>query len=112
VLATYFGDAKRLGDDIFTFPVHILGLDFISGPENRELLKLAPQGTRLQAGIVDARNTMLEPVEELGATIEALAELVGLENLWVAPSAGLEFLPREKARSKLERLAQVAKKGA
>jgi 5-methyltetrahydropteroyltriglutamate--homocysteine methyltransferase len=112
VLATYFGDAKRLGDDIFTFPVHILGLDFISGPENRELLKLAPQGTRLQAGIVDARNTMLEPAEELGETIEALAELVGLENLWVAPSAGLEFLPREKARSKLERLAQVAKKGA
>jgi methionine synthase II (cobalamin-independent) len=55
---------------------------------------------------------MLEPAGELGATIEELADAVGPENLWVAPSAGLEFLPREKARSKLERLAQVAKKGA
>ena len=112
VLATYFGDAKRLGDEIFTLPVHIVGLDFVSGPENREVLKLAPQGTRVQAGIVDARNTMLEPAGELGATIEELADAVGPENLWVAPSAGLEFLPREKARRKLERLAQVAKKGA
>jgi 5-methyltetrahydropteroyltriglutamate--homocysteine methyltransferase len=110
VLATYFGDAKRLGGEIFTLPVHIFGLDFVSGPENREVLKLAPAGTRVQAGIVDARNTMLEKTDELSATMESLAEIVGLENLWAAPSAGLEFLPREKARSKLERLAQVAKK--
>jgi 5-methyltetrahydropteroyltriglutamate--homocysteine methyltransferase len=110
VLATYFGDAKRLGGEIFTLPVHIFGLDFISGPENREVLRLAPEGTRIQAGIVDARNTMLEQTDELAATVESLTEAVGLENLWLAPSAGLEFLPREKARSKLERLAQVAKK--
>jgi 5-methyltetrahydropteroyltriglutamate--homocysteine methyltransferase len=110
ILTTYFGDAKRLGGEIFSLPVHIYGLDFVSGPENREVLKLAPQGTRLQAGVVDARNTMLEPVDDLAATIGSLAETVGLENLWVAPSAGLEFLPREKAQSKLQRLAQAAKK--
>ena len=110
VVATYFGDAKRLGEEFFTLPVNVFGLDFISGPENHELLKLAPQGTRVQAGVVDARNTMLEPEDELAATIESIAETVGLENLWVAPSAGLEFLPREKARSKLVRLATAAKK--
>ena len=110
VLATYFGDAKRLGGELFTLPVHVFGLDFISGPENEELLTLAPEGTRIQAGIVDARNTMLEPTDVLTGNIEKLAQTVGLENLWVAPSAGLEFLPREKARNKLERLAQAAKK--
>jgi 5-methyltetrahydropteroyltriglutamate--homocysteine methyltransferase len=110
VLATYFSDAKRLGAEIFSLPVQVFGLDFVSGPENREVLKAAPQGTRVQAGIVDARNTMLEPADELAANIESLADVVGLEHLWVAPSAGLEFLPREKARSKLLRLAEAAKK--
>lgn len=110
VLATYFGDAKRLGPEVFSLPVHAFGLDFISGPENREVVAAAPAGTRLQAGIVDARNTMLEPVDELAATIESLADVVGIENLWVAPSAGLEFLPREKAKNKLQRLVDAAKK--
>jgi 5-methyltetrahydropteroyltriglutamate--homocysteine methyltransferase len=110
IVATYFGDAKRLGSELFSLPVHGYGLDFISGPENIELIKLAPDGTRIQAGVVDARNTMLEPVDELVATIHSLGAIVGLDNLSVAPSAGLEFLPREKARAKLQRLSEAAKK--
>jgi len=109
-LATYFGDAKRLGTELFTMPVHLFGFDLVSGPQNWELLESAPQGTRVQAGIVDARNTMLEPVDELVRTIQSLGDIVGFENLRVSPSAGLEFLPREKARRKLERLAEAAKK--
>ena len=109
-LVTYFGDAKRLGTDIFKIPTDAFGFDLVSGPENIELIKDAPADKGIQAGIVDARNTKLEDEAELQNTIEELTGIVGAERLVVAPSAGLEFLPREKARAKLQRLASVAKK--
>ncbi len=109
-LATYFGDAKRLGAELFDLPVHRVALDLVAGPENRELISSIPSDKKLQAGIVDARNTKLEEAELLQRTIEDLASEVGPERLSVAPSAGLEFLPREKARAKLERLCAAAQK--
>lgn len=109
-LATYFGDAKRLGAELFTLPADVFGLDLISGPESRDLVADLPEGKKLQAGIVDARNTKLEDLQALVVEIGTLAEQVGPDNLRVAPSASLEFLPREKARAKLERLAQAAQK--
>ncbi len=109
-LATYFGDAKRLGPELFDFTVDCFGFDLISGPENAVVIKEMPSEKNLQAGIVDARNTRLEAEGELENFITQLGEVVGLENLAVSPSAGLEFLPREKARAKLERLAKAAKK--
>jgi 5-methyltetrahydropteroyltriglutamate--homocysteine methyltransferase len=110
VLATYFADAKRLGTDIFKIPTDSFGFDLISGPENIELIKDAPDDKGIQAGIVDARNTRLEDEVSLKGTIEELVGIVGAERLAVSPSSGLEFLPREKARAKLQRLASVAKK--
>lgn len=108
-LATYFGDAKRLGAELFEIPVDGFALDFIAGPENRTLIAEIPEDKRLQAGVIDARNTRLEPVEELKSQVEGLVSEVGTERLHLAPSAGLEFLPREKARAKLQLLARVAK---
>lgn len=110
ILATYFGDAKRLGTEIFRLPVGAVGLDLVSGPENQELIASAPQDKGIQAGIVDARNTKLEERDELVAWIEDLATQLGTERLTVSPSAGLEFLPREKANAKLVRLAEAAGK--
>jgi 5-methyltetrahydropteroyltriglutamate--homocysteine methyltransferase len=108
VLAGYFADAKRLGPGLYDLPATRFGFDLVSGPEGVELIREAPTGIRIQAGIVDSRNTRLEPVGELVRTIESLAEMVGPESLWVSPSAGLEFLPREKAKAKLQRLCEAA----
>lgn len=110
VLAGYFADAKRLGAGLYDLPVAHFGFDLVSGPENVEIIRQAPSGVRIQAGISDARNTRLEPVDELVRTIESLAEIVGADRLLVSPSAGLEFLPREKARAKLQRLCEAAEK--
>ena len=110
ILATYFGDAKRLGPDLYDIDVDGYGFDLISGPENIQLIRELPGEKKLQAGIVDARNTRLEDVDPLVREIEELCSIVGEKCLRVSPSAGLEFLPREKARAKLERLATAAKK--
>lgn len=110
VLATYFDDAKRLGPELFEIRVDGFGFDLISGPENVQLIRELPGEKKVQAGIVDARNTKLESSDELVREIEELASLVGPDCLRVSPSAGLEFLPREKARGKLERLAEAARR--
>ena len=110
LLMTYYGDAKRLGPELFRLPVDGFGLDFVAGPENDELLATLPDGVGLEAGVVDARNTKLETEAELTGAIGGLAERLGERRLRVGPSAGLEFLPREKARAKLERLASAARK--
>jgi 5-methyltetrahydropteroyltriglutamate--homocysteine methyltransferase len=109
-LATYFSDVKRLGPELFALPADVFGLDLISGPESRQLLDDVPSERTIQAGVVDARNTRLELEPELRRDIEALAERLGADRLRVAPSAGLEFLPREKARAKLARLCEAAEK--
>ena len=110
ILCTYFGDAKRLGPQLFDFNVDTFGLDLISGPENVVLINELPSEKKLQAGIVDARNTRLEAEPELERLITELSEIVGRDSLTVSPSAGLEFLPREKAQAKLHRLATATKK--
>ncbi|MBA3350293.1 MAG: hypothetical protein H0T12_07025 [Actinobacteria bacterium] len=107
ILCTYFGDAKRLGPELFELPADCFGLDFVAGPGNAQLVDDVPEDKALQAGIVDARNTGLEATEDLVAAIEPLAEALG-DRLTVGPSAGLEFLPREKAKAKLERLVGAA----
>jgi 5-methyltetrahydropteroyltriglutamate--homocysteine methyltransferase len=109
-LATYFGDALELGPQLFELPGDVVALDLVSGAANLELIGQAPRGTKIQAGIVDARNTKLESVDELVATIDKIEAQIDDADLRISPSAGLEFLPREKARAKLERLAEVARK--
>lgn len=110
VLATYFSDAKRLGAELFDMPADVFHLDFVSGPENEELISLIPPESKLQAGVLDSRNTLLESASDVSAVVHRLFEAMGPDRLSLAPSAGLEFLPRDKARSKLERLTQIARR--
>ncbi len=110
-LATYFGDAKRVGGQIYDLPVDVFGFDLVAGPENMELIRQVPADKKIQAGIVDARNTKLETVDELRTLIRDVVSVTGPERVRLAPSAPLEFLPREKARAKLARLVEAAKTG-
>jgi len=112
ILATYFFDAKRLGAQLFELPVGGFGLDLVAGPENLQLAGQVPPSKELQAGIVDARNTRLETVEDLSRVIDRLMSERAEGRLSVSPSAGLEFLPREKARAKLHRLVDASRKAS
>jgi 5-methyltetrahydropteroyltriglutamate--homocysteine methyltransferase len=107
-LQTYFGDVKRLGAEFFSLPAQVIALDLVAGPANLEVLRDFPNDATLQAGIVDARNTRLESVADLSSRIDEITALVPTDRLRLAPSAPLEFLPREKARAKLKRLAEIA----
>ncbi|MBI4199203.1 MAG: methylcobamide--CoM methyltransferase [Chloroflexi bacterium] len=111
-LRTYFRDASGLAPDLFRLPFQVFGLDFAWGPRNYVLLQGFPGDKELVMGIMDARNTRLETVEELVEAVRRGASHVALDRLSVSPSCGLEFLPRENARQKLVRLVEGARKAA
>jgi methionine synthase II (cobalamin-independent) len=62
----------------------------------------------LGLGLVDARNTRLEPVEALLPLLDRVGPRLG-PTAYLNPSSGLELLPRARARAKLETLARLAR---
>jgi len=107
IIATYFGDVAPLGKEFFALPFHGFGLDFVAGEANFELLGDFPKKKILQAGLADARNTRLEKGKDIAAKARRIRKRVPDGRLWLAPSSGLEFLPREAARAKLKKLAKA-----
>ncbi|HET6781963.1 MAG TPA: hypothetical protein VFH67_07690 [bacterium] len=109
ILATYFGDIGGLYPQILELPFDVIGLDFVAGYRNWEVLAQAPFTRELQAGVLDARNTRVESVDELVRAIGRLTEFVSPGRLMISPSAGLEFLPRSVAKRKLTALVEGTK---
>src|SRR5438105_11130240 len=93
---------------LLSLPFDLFGLDMVQGPANWGLLEGWARVKGLGLGLVDARNVRLESESELAQAVERAAAAVGTENLHVNPSCGLEFLPRDAARAKLELVARVA----
>ena len=105
---TWFRDVAQIAPDLFRLPYQVFGLDFVWGPSNWEALAHFPADKELGLGIMDARNTRLEPVEAIVADIRRAAEFVALDRLYVNPSAGLDYLPRQSAYDKMVRLVEGA----
>ncbi|MBI4337042.1 MAG: methylcobamide--CoM methyltransferase [Chloroflexi bacterium] len=108
-LYTYFGDVSGLVPLFFQLPFQAFGLDFVMGPKNYDLLAGFPASKELGLGIVDARNTRLEAAEELAGAVRRVSAVVPGERLYLNPSCGLEFLPRDTAYRKLARMVEGAK---
>ncbi len=109
-LYTYFGSLDGL-DHYFELPFGSFGIDLTDdyGRDSWAWLNFFPQGKTLGLGIVDARNTKLETVEELVAKINELPENIDRSAVLVSPNCGLEFLPRERAQEKLARMVEAVK---
>lgn len=103
---TYFYTILPLKDKIKDLPIDIFGIDFVSRKENFEILKDFPKNIALGYGIVDARNTKLETPEQISDLVKKALEYILEEKLFVNPSCGLEYLPRERAYEKLVNLAK------
>jgi 5-methyltetrahydropteroyltriglutamate--homocysteine methyltransferase len=105
-LYLYFGDVDGIYPQLLDLPFDLVGLDFVMGAKNESVLKRSPFTKKLGLGIVDARNTKLEPPEQIAQRIRALGVGLPPDQIHVSPNAGLEFLPRELAQEKLRRLAE------
>ena len=90
-----------------TLPVDVIGLDFVWGKANWDALKGLKFEKKLGFGIVDARNTRLESARDIAEAIKRVSDHVPAERLYVNPSCGLEYVPRETAFDKLKVLAEA-----
>ena len=107
---TWFGSAAGVLPALLDLPVDTIGLDFVSGRDNWEAIKSVRFDKKLGAGIIDGRNTRIESLEQIEESIRRLSESVSPDRIYVNPSCGLEYLPRETAFEKLKRMVEGARK--
>jgi 5-methyltetrahydropteroyltriglutamate--homocysteine methyltransferase len=107
---TWFTDCSRILGPMQDLPVDVIGLDFVWGRRNWDELPTTKFDKKLGAGVVDARGTRLESPDEVADALKRLAEHVPPERLYVNPSCGLEYLPRETAFEKLKIMVEGAKR--
>ncbi len=109
-LATYFGDAAPLYDELQETAVDMLLFDFSYGPELFDCIADRGSDKRIGFGLLDGRNTKLATADELAEKIEAVSDNLTDGPHSVSFTCSLDYLPRDRARLKLERLAETRDK--
>lgn len=108
-LFTYFGDVAKIYRDLLKLPADVIGLDLVQGERTWSSIAKNGAARPLVLGVIDARNTLREDPHKVSARVRELRDAVDLGRSYLSPSNGLEFLPRTRAREKLEILAKTAK---
>ena len=108
-LQAYFFPADTVLAELASFPVAQVGIDLRSRETNALANIGALAGKVIVLGAVDARNTRLESADEVAGSIDVAVRALGPDNVWVAPTTGLEYLPHDVARKKLAVLVEGAR---
>ncbi len=97
LLQTYFGHVGESYETLAGLPVDALGLDFVRGAQNLELLERhgLPAGMWLNAGIVDGRNVWRTDLDAALGTLERIARAVPSDRLMLSPSCSLLHVPHD-----------------
>jgi 5-methyltetrahydropteroyltriglutamate--homocysteine methyltransferase len=106
-LYIYFRAAGDLIDRLDGLPVDILGLDLVEGRDDLPRLEASPPPKTLALGILNGRNTRLESEDDAVTVVARIWKAAGKREMYVNPSTGLEFLPRDTAFRKLELLSRI-----
>lgn len=110
-LVTYFGDAASVYGELLHLPVDMLGLDLVYGARVSELIVADPPSVPVALGAIDGRNTKLDDTESVAQTVGRVVDALGsrgISEVHLQPSCGLEYLPRDRALRKLERMREIA----
>lgn len=107
-LAISFHSAAKIYPALRSLPLHSLNLDFTVDPEAMfDALLAAPPSYAIGFGEVDARQTRADDVARIKSRLATWVQKTDPQLLYITPSAGLEFLPRDAARAKLALLARI-----
>jgi len=109
-LYTYFGDVSPIYEKLQQFPLDILGLDFSYSPKLPEVISSLGTAKTLGLGLIDGRNTKLEMESDLFKLLDVLLSAPGVDDCYLNPSCGLEYLPKTKAAAKLENMVRLRNK--
>ena len=104
-LQLVFGDAGPLLEDLVDLPVESIGIDFYA----TSLASVPPQWPKsVMAGVIDARNSLLEDPSEVSRFAEELMTRVESPSMHLVPNGDLQFVPASIAYQKLQRLGASA----
>ena len=107
IVATYGGDAEPLYAQLNSLPAGILALDFPNSSKLADLIAATGASKVLALGVVDGRKPRIEDAGAVARQVETILKRYVLESLHLLPSCGLQDLPRDSARAKLELLGRV-----
>jgi 5-methyltetrahydropteroyltriglutamate--homocysteine methyltransferase len=106
---TWFGSAQTVLPALLDTPLDVIGLDFVSGVANWDAIAKGFT-KKLGFGIVDGRNTRLESQDQIADAVKRINDIVPTDRVYVNPSCGLEYLPRETAFDKLKNMVEGARR--
>lgn len=106
-LYVYFHDCAPLYEKLVALPVDVVGLDFTYNPKLVDVIAAAGSPKPLALGLIDGRNTRLEDPAGVARQMERLMARIAGGRVYLGPSCGLEYLPRDRAYAKLELLSKV-----
>jgi 5-methyltetrahydropteroyltriglutamate--homocysteine methyltransferase len=106
-LTTYFGDAAKLYGEFQDMPVDILGLDFTYSEDLISNIEMVGSSKILALGLLDGRNTRPDDQEIVFRALDRILPRVSVDHCYLNPSCGLEYLPRDRARRKLELMTSL-----
>lgn len=99
----YFGDATPVAEALLNGPAAWVGFDLSYSPDLLDALKRRSKPILL--GCIDARTTRLENPETVAKAVRSVLR----RDDAIGPTTGLEYLPRPRAREKLDILCKVRK---
>lgn len=92
-------------------PAEVIHVEFCNkGFRELNLFKDFPKNKVLGVGVVDAKNTQVESVDEIAAHIRKALEVVPAERLLIAPDCGLGYFSRTMAYAKLRNMGAAVQK--
>ena len=106
-LYVYFRDCVPLYDQLIGLPFDLVGLDFTYNWRLIDVVAQRGSPRPLALGLLDGRNTRLEDPSAVARQIENMLPKIAGQAAHLGPSCGLEYLPRDRAQSKLRLLSQV-----
>ncbi|KXB06041.1 hypothetical protein AKJ51_04320 [candidate division MSBL1 archaeon SCGC-AAA382A20] len=106
-LALFFGDSTTIYEGLQELSADLLAFDFTYSDELTSLIEELGTEKKLGLGLINARNTRLEKVEEVAGMVRKIVPYINSDEIYLQPSCGVEFLPREIAFEKLKLLVKV-----
>ncbi len=106
-LYTYFGHIYEYYPALLDI-VDGIGIDLISDEKNINAIEEFGCDISLALGIMDARNTKLETVEELKNKVNQILALAEPSEIYINPNCGLDFLPWNIMKKKINVLGKAS----
>ena len=110
-LSTYFGDATTLWSELLNMPADVIAVDLQYGPGLVDTILQQGSDRPIALGAIDGRNTKLDDIESVARSVGRVMEALGsrgVDEVHLQPSCGLEFLPRDRAKRKLDRMREIS----